>query len=287
MFFYCKKAKCLLGKSESSQTDIHCPGCDGEHSVKELEKEGSHVFVFNIEEQVRRILEDADTHIGLTQRERSVDMSDIEQSKGYGERGLGQDDISVSWNADGVSLYESSQCSIWSNQLQINELPLKHRVKRIVLAGLRFGGENREIDLFLKPFVHEMNKLSSNGFLWTATDATRKHTRVLPGQGLVDTVARCGVMGIMQYNGTHGCAWWEQEGKVVPKGKGTTRVYPVQSVNCQLRTDASMRHYVSEAERQGQPVMGMTKTSVIFFLAFFKYQLGSYWITCMRYVLVT
>ncbi|KAH9378329.1 hypothetical protein HPB48_009918 [Haemaphysalis longicornis] len=163
MFFYCKKAKCLLGKSEASETDIHCPGCDGEHSVKELEKDGSYFLVFNIEEQVRRILEDADTHIVLTQRERSMDMSDIKHSKGYSELGLGQDDISVSWNTDGVPLYESSKCSIWPIQLQIIELPLKQRVKRIVLAGLWFGGEKPEMGVFLKPFVDEMNKLSSNG----------------------------------------------------------------------------------------------------------------------------
>lgn len=183
----CKKAKCLLGKSEASETDIHCPGCDGEHSVKELEKEGSYFLVFNIEQ--RRILKDADTHIVLTQRERSMDMSDIKHSKGYSELGLGQDDISVSWNTDGVPLYESSKCSIWPIQLQINELPLKQRAKRIVLAGLWFGGEKPEMDVFLKPFVDEMNKLSSSDFLWTATDGTRKHTRVFPGPCVVDTIA--------------------------------------------------------------------------------------------------
>ncbi|KAH9371644.1 hypothetical protein HPB48_022426 [Haemaphysalis longicornis] len=66
------------------------PGCDGEHSVKELEKEGSYFLVFNIEEQVHQIREDADTHILITQRERRMDMSDIKHSKGYSELGLGQ-----------------------------------------------------------------------------------------------------------------------------------------------------------------------------------------------------
>ncbi|KAH9371648.1 hypothetical protein HPB48_000498 [Haemaphysalis longicornis] len=129
------------------------PGCDGEHSVKELEKEGSYFLVFNIEEQVHQIREDADTHILITERDRRIlIMSDsdlIKHSKGYSELGLGQDDIFVSWNTDGETLYESSKCSIWPIQLQINELPLKQWVKPIVPVALWFGGEKPEIDVLL------------------------------------------------------------------------------------------------------------------------------------------
>lgn len=274
MFFYCKISKCLLGKAEAPATEIHCPGCDDAHCVKELREDGSYFLVLSIETQVRKILENPESHIVLTQRKRSMDVSDITDSKAYNELGLGQDDISVSWNTDGVPLYESSKCSIWPIQLQINELPLKERVKKVVLAGLWFGGKKPEMDVFLKPFVDEMNHLSSNGFSWTSTDGTRKHTRVFPGPCVVDTVARCEVMGMTQYNGAHGCAWCKQEGKVVKKGKGSTRVYPVESVKDKMRTDASMRQYASEAEHEGEPVMGMTRSTVIFFLAFFKFPAG-------------
>ncbi len=49
-------------------------------------------------------------------------------------------------------------------------------------------------------------------------------------------MARCAVQNVKQFNGEHGCNWCYQKGEVVEKGNGFTRVYPLQSVEPELRT---------------------------------------------------
>ncbi|KAG0410068.1 hypothetical protein HPB47_012807 [Ixodes persulcatus] len=65
------------------------------------------------------------------------------------------------------------------------------------------------MNCFLKPFVEDMNHLSSAGFAWTDPSGNTRHTRVFPGPCSVDTVARAMVMNMTQFNGAHGCAWCE------------------------------------------------------------------------------
>lgn len=200
-------------------------------------------------------------------------MSDITESKAYNDLGLGKDDISVSWNTDGVQLFKSSKYAVWPLQLQINELPFKERVKKILLAGLWFGNEKPIVDCFLQPFVEEMNRLSTVGLTWV-DEGTTKHTRVFPGPCVLDTVARGMVMNMHQFNGERGCAWCEQTGEVVPKGKGHVRVYPVEPLKGKMRSDNSFRCHARQADQSGEPVAGVKGSTILFMLAFFKFPFG-------------
>ncbi|XP_070392858.1 uncharacterized protein [Dermacentor albipictus] len=217
------------------------------------------------------MLQDKDALLQLKEKERSLDVSDITQSKAYNEFGMGTYDISVSWNTDGVPLFESSKFSIWPLQLQVNELPFKYRVKRVLLAGLWFGEQKPDMNCFLKPFVDELNRLSSEGLSWTNPDGLSKRTRVFPGPCVVDTVARAMIMNMTQFNGAHGCAWCEQKGEVVQKGDGHVRVYPVESLKGNMRTDVSMRRCARQAEKKKMPVLGVKGSNILFLLSFFKF----------------
>lgn len=146
-------------------------------------------------------------------------------------------------------------------------------MKKILLAGLWFGSEKPIVDCFLQPFVEEMNRLSSVGMSWVG-DGTTKHTRVFPGPCVVDTVARGMVMNMHQFNGEHGCAWCEQKGEVVPKGKGHVRVYPVEPLKGKMRTDASFRRHARQADRGGELVAGIRGSTVLFLPTFFKFPFG-------------
>jgi hypothetical protein len=44
--------------------------------------------------------------------------------------------VSLTWNTDGVPVFESSKYNMWPIQCIINELPIHLRKKHILLAGL-------------------------------------------------------------------------------------------------------------------------------------------------------
>ena len=71
------------------------------------------------------------------------------------------DNISLTWNTDGVPLYKSSKVSIWPFYFVINELPYTHRFKRenMIFAGLWFGATKPVANLFLSAFRENLRKL--------------------------------------------------------------------------------------------------------------------------------
>ena len=74
------------------------------------------------------------------------------------EHGLSSNDISLTWNTDGVPVFKSSDYAIWPLQATINELPPHLRHKNIMLLGLWFG-QKQNMNVFLLPFVEECSRL--------------------------------------------------------------------------------------------------------------------------------
>ncbi|XP_042150447.1 uncharacterized protein LOC121838324 [Ixodes scapularis] len=128
------------------------------------------------------------------------------------------------------------------------------------------------MNCFLEPFVEVMNELSSVGVPWTDASGTQKVSRVFPGPCTVDTVARCMLMNMTQFNGAFGCGWCEAEGEVVEKGRGHVRVYP--AVVGTTRSHESFLHHSEKAEKQGAPSHGVKGASILFGLAFFNFASG-------------
>ncbi|KAH7985680.1 hypothetical protein HPB49_026311 [Dermacentor silvarum] len=91
------------------------------------------------------------------------------------------------------------------------------------------------------------------------------------GPCTIDTVARCMVMNMTQFNGSHGCAWCEQTGEVVQRGRGRARIYPVQEPEPKQRTPKSFARHVDKAHRSGKPSCGIKGASVLFFMAFIQF----------------
>ncbi|XP_052130359.1 uncharacterized protein LOC127751235 isoform X2 [Frankliniella occidentalis] len=69
--------------------------------------------------------------------------------------------VSLTWYADGVSLYECSSYSLWPFVFVINELPLSERFKpeNFILGGLWGDGEKPRSNTFLLPMYEELSKL--------------------------------------------------------------------------------------------------------------------------------
>ncbi|XP_070389647.1 uncharacterized protein [Dermacentor albipictus] len=235
--FYCPYCKVYIGKDIAN--GLKCLECDSTYSVEELQKKSSFFVALSIEEQLRNILESKCSKVQLgseATKSTSYDVSSIRQSLCYSRLPLSPYDVTLTINTDGFPMYKSSGYSMWPLELAVNELPEHERWDNMLLGAIWFGREKPNINCFLRPFVEEMNHLSSTGFAWTDEHKVSRTTRVFPGPVTVDTVARALVMNMTMFNGAYGCAWCESEGTVVAKGSGHSRVYPLHQRQPKERT---------------------------------------------------
>ncbi|PIK56884.1 hypothetical protein BSL78_06210 [Apostichopus japonicus] len=118
-------------------------------------------------------------------------------------------------------------CSVWPIQCLVKALPPNIRKKYILISGLWFGTSKPQFSTFLKPFVDEFHNLAEDGVRFTdATTGVEHNTKVFATLCACDSVARCQLQGITQFNEHFGCSWCLHEGEVVPKGRGHVMTYP-------------------------------------------------------------
>ncbi|KAH9384341.1 hypothetical protein HPB48_026343 [Haemaphysalis longicornis] len=199
--------------------------------LKELTKSSSFFLVMDLQSELCQLLES-----GCVQRNRSglsYDVEDIAQSIQYNNLPVTQDDVTLTFNTDGVPLYDSSQFGIWPL------LPYKLPIQKLLLAALWFGPGKPNMNCFLVPFVKTMNDLSSSGVVWNDKEGVAHVSKAYPGPCTVDSLARREVMNMTQFNGSQGCAWCEDAGEVKPKGRGTCPVYVPSGSAPKLRTHDS------------------------------------------------
>lgn len=269
---YCSNCCNYIGTAEMAST-VFCEHCNVHHDISALLKSSSYFFSFNIESQICDILKTAE--VVPAQSSPSFDVTDITTGIGYRSIPMGPNDVSLTFNTDGVPLFESSKFGFWPLLAQINELTYKDRVQRLVLAGLWFGPKKPVMNTFLLPFVKSLNVLSSTGMTWEDSHGQKKNMKVFPGPCTVDSVARCEVMGMTQFNGKYGCAWCEHPGDVIAKGNGHCRVYPVSTSSIKLRTNESFQHHAQKARRKQEQVSrGIKATSVLTLLNHFDFPTG-------------
>lgn len=268
--FYCSNCYSYMGATEC--TTILCEHCSVNHDISALVKSSSYFFSLSIESQICDILK---TTKVMPAQPSFFDVTDIVTGVAYRNIPMGPDDVSLTFNTDGVPLFESSKFGIWPILAQINELTYKDRIQRLVLAGLWFGSKKPVMNTFLLPFVKSMNALSTTGITWEDSCGQEKTTKVFPGPCTVDSVARCEVMGMTQFNGKYGCAWCEHPGEVVAKGNGHCRAYPVSTCAPKLRTNESFLHHAQKARTKQEKVSrGVKTTSVLMLLTYFNFSSG-------------
>lgn len=71
--------------------------------------------------------------------------------------------ITFTFNCDGAPTFENSTSSIYPIQLMINELPIEVRTTETTVSALWFGKSKPDMNVLLKGFVNDMNKLTDSG----------------------------------------------------------------------------------------------------------------------------
>lgn len=144
--------------------------------------------------------------------------------------------FSYIFNTDGCQTLNSSKVSMWPIYIMINELPLKIRSRNIITAGLWVHKFEPDMQIFLQPFVNQANELATTGFVWKLNNKVIR-SKIFPILCCVDSVARCAMLNMKQYNGRFGCTFCEHPTFNVDG----IRKYPISTTIPKNRTDASIK----------------------------------------------
>lgn len=169
--------------------------------------------------------------------------------------------ISLTWNTDGVPLFKSSKTSIWPFYFTINELPFSERIKKenMILAGLWFGPSKPAPNLFLQFLQESLEKLYNGVNFKIYGNPNLVKVRGIVICGTCDSPARSLFLNMKQFNGKHGCQKCKIETKRLRKN---VRIYPHKD-ELQLRTSSETEKFAQQAVKKKKAVFGVKGPTVI------------------------
>ena len=226
-----------------------------------------------MEDQIKDLLHNEKVKKYLTNRsdrnQAGGPISDVTSSVLYQEllskHNFSNNDFSLTWNTDGIPVFESSRFSIWPIQCSINELLPHLRGKHILLNALWFGARKPAMNTFLKPFVEECKHLEDHGFTIQHDLQPRKVFAMVLS---ADAPARAIVKNCKQFNGQHGCDWCEFPGETMNNGGPPTRYYPYRGPP-RMRSATKQLQYALKSTDKNEVVKGVKGASVISMLPSF------------------
>ena len=242
--FYCHQCSNYIGTKDCGLTQ--CVLCEAEFDVDASLEKGSYFLVISLSLQIKEILENPNIKI-QTHTSTPGLICDVQcggeyrRLKDSGE--IGDDDISLIWNTDGIPVFKSSRCQIWPIQCQIIELHPTDRKNNICVPCLWFGESKPNIQTLLVPFVKQLQELESHGITWGDGCISKVHALVCSA----DSVARPLLQNKKQFNGIYGCDFCYH------RGGGS---YPYVSPEPRLRTEVEHFDNAMNATPQ-QPIMGV------------------------------
>ena len=141
-----------------------------------------------------------------------------------------QNNISLTWNIDGLPVFSSSKFSLWPCYFVVNELPYQLRLlkENMIIGGLWFGEEKPNMHVFLKPIIAELATLERDGIEVQSPSIPHPFvSKVILLAGTCDLPAKCMILNTIQFNGMFGCIKCIQPGfSFSTSAHGTVHVYP-------------------------------------------------------------
>ncbi|KAG1652613.1 hypothetical protein GQR58_026194 [Nymphon striatum] len=268
---FCPVCEIYLNKFSDSENMECCNSCNTKLDREQCLKDGNFYLYIPIEDQLKKLLK---KH-SLVKKSDFVDQDDlvcafsgriIKEHFNKGE--ITDDDLTLLWNCDGAPVFKSSKRSVWPLQACVNEIS-SNAYDNCLLIGLWFAKEKPWSDCYLKPFVDEMKRLGTTGMDWLNKNNEIVHSRVFTLCSSCDSCARPMFRHTMQFNGRFGCDWCLQEGEVIERGDGFSRIYTV------LENPPEKREHVkfmedALASSNTSPVNGVNGISPLLFLPLFN-----------------
>ncbi|XP_036147846.1 uncharacterized protein LOC118647308 [Monomorium pharaonis] len=269
-FYYCPDCFVLL-VFENGRNIATCASCHQILLLNSLKRNGHFFLHISLKEQLINLL--SGPLFYFLQRTPHDSLSDVISGSVYRklrENGtISNYDITLQWNADGVQTFKSSKVSMCPLQVSINELNYRQRKENILLAGIWASVKKPVLDLFLKPFIDELKDLHQNGFECLPPGFNEPITiKVHTILSSVDSVERCALQNIHQYNGTYGCSFCLNPGEHILVGNGYARVY--SGGKGLKRTEHQHKEDAIKAEREETVVNGVKGVSILMLLPVFN-----------------
>ncbi|XP_077262674.1 uncharacterized protein LOC143897709 [Temnothorax americanus] len=134
-YYYCPECYTILNSCIDNR--MKCEVCTTIYKKKYLDKKNNYFIHIPLKEQLIELVKSED----FAQFRKTKEMeSDIINGNVYrnlrSKNIIGDNDITLQWNSDGVQLFKSSMSSIWPILVTINELPYRLRRQHILLAGI-------------------------------------------------------------------------------------------------------------------------------------------------------
>lgn len=269
--FFCQDCKTYLG-THPDEGSI-CQTCNAVFCKESYIEKGCYFLTSSVGEQLRTLFEGHDLFDYIIKdRVGSSNVQDIISGKMYAENLdflQNPDNISFTFNTDGVPVFTSSNFSVWPLYLQINEVTASERSNFTILQGLWFGDEKPTMNCFLMPFVEEMQSLHAYGVHWTGKNGDEHVSKCVCMLSVADSVARASLQGIKQFNGEYGCTFCLHPGVRVEKGNGSVNTYPLSEILPPLRTHEQILADGERAIHTQQAVHGVKEISPLFLLPSF------------------
>ena len=251
--FYCMSCESPV----STKGDV-CEECHARINETELIKYGKYFLMFDIRHSLQKVLELKEVssnlvkNLAIRTQNRSQPgyvastpsfYADIVDGDWYRKLPLKDNDITCSFNTDGVNVFKSSTFSIWPIFLSFTELSYKIRRNHTVLVGMWFGKKKPSFQTFLTPFVDQCNQLSTEGLSWNVNGLCL-NSRVFFVIIAADSVARAPLQGLKQFNGKFGCPFCYNPGKslkITTKEGGSKFKWIYPPLNAEQRTVSTWR----------------------------------------------
>ncbi|OXU32000.1 hypothetical protein TSAR_013768, partial [Trichomalopsis sarcophagae] len=261
-YYYCADCHTIL--TFDRMENAICNICQKHYKKKELKSLEQFFINVPLKNQLEEIINSKE-YLNLRQECSESDVVNGSVYKQFLEKNtIGKNDISIQWNVDGVSLYNSSKISMWPILVTINEFKYRTRKNNVMLCGIWYGAKKPCMNLFLRPFIKELLDLRNEGIHCTTyvnkeTINVKVHTLLC----VVDSVARPMVQNMKQFNGMYGCSYCLHRGEQVCVGRGTARIYEFNAIR--LRSSHQHSIHVRKAI-----VMGVKGPSVVSLLSNFN-----------------
>lgn len=252
--FFCPECTSYLGSVGQIENNItfHCI-CG--HVLTNLRKVKSFFMTLGLKGQLQQLFKNPEVVENIDYRfnrskEKPENIEDKYDGLVYhrlcqdGQPLSNRNNFSITFNTDGYPIGNSSVQEGWPIFVSLNELPPKLRDKHTLLVGM-WVGKSPDMQLYLQPFVNEVNDVATNGFTWNRNGQEVK-SLVIPTCCCVDSQARWKVLNMKACTGYQACTICEHPGDHTPLGAR----YKLHLDRPRNRTDDSLRQHMIKAYRR-------------------------------------
>lgn len=199
-YYFCPDCPSNLEFDEASNI-TQCKFCNTVYDKKKIKELGNYFYYIPLENQLQDIV-NSPLYLKFCKQSEQSDIVNGTVYNNLVEMGvIKEDDITIQWNCDGVQIFKSSFNGLTPILVLINELEYRFRKDNVILCGL-INGTKPPMDVFLKPFVNELLKLSREGFKSTTYKSSlKKQIKVHCLLSPVDSIARPDIQNMKYFNG--------------------------------------------------------------------------------------